>query len=261
MTYIAYHLIRNIQHAYLRAALSQEVGYYDIGVCGSIATQAASNGLLIQSGISEKLGLFVQSVSTFLASFVIAFVSQWKLTLILICIIPAIVLIVGGVSMFDAKINTRAFRTYAAAASYADNLLAGMRTVHAFSLQSRTLARFDDFLRDALRLGNKRSKFVGMIFGGQYFVIYAGMGLAFWQGFGMIARGEADLGTVFTLVCPDPPPSAGHRLLINVSYFFQRSLLHYHRGVDNYDDGAQLGHLWARCNCRRRVVHAYRQTV
>jgi ATP-binding cassette subfamily B (MDR/TAP) protein 1 len=37
------------------------------------------------------------------------------------------------------------------------------------------------------------------MFAWQYFVIYAGMGLAFWQGIRMIARGEVDgIGTVFT---------------------------------------------------------------
>ena len=200
MTYVAYHLVRNIQHAYLRAALSQEVSYYNQGVSGSISTHATANGLLIQSGASEKLGLFIQSISTFAAAFAIAFVSQWKLTLILICIIPAIVIIVGGVGAFDAAINARLFKVHADAASYADSLFSGMRTVHAFSLQSRTLAKYNEFLRRALELGNRRSKFVGILFGGQYFVIYAGMGLSFWQGFHMIARGEADLGTVFTLV-------------------------------------------------------------
>ncbi|KAH6665304.1 P-loop containing nucleoside triphosphate hydrolase protein [Plectosphaerella plurivora] len=200
MTYIAYHLVRNIQHAYFRAALSQEVGYYDRGISGSIATQATTNGLLIHAGVSEKLGLVIQSITTFFAAFIIAFISQWKLTLILICIIPAIIIIVGTVGVSDAKINVQVFATYAAAASYADSLFSGMRTIHAFSLQSRTLAKYDAYLREAMRLGKKRSKLYGIIFGGQFFVIYAGMGLAFWQGFAMIARGEADLGTVFTVL-------------------------------------------------------------
>lgn len=203
MTYVAYHLVRNIQRAYLHAALRQEVGYYDLNVSGSIATQATSNGLLIQAGISEKLGLCIQSITTFLAAFVVAFVTQWKLTLILICIIPTIMVIVGGVGIADAKVSSSLFSTYAAAASYADNLLSGIRTVHAFNLQSRTLAKYEVFLRDAMKLGSKRNKFIGIMFGGQNFVVYAGMALAFWQGFAMIGRGEADLGAVFTLAYLD----------------------------------------------------------
>ena len=204
MTYVAYHLVRAIQHDYLQAALRQEVGFHDQGVSGSISTQATANGLMIQSGISEKLGLVVQSVTTFVAAFVIAFVAQWKLTLILICIIPASILLGGGVSTYDTINNREVFKVYSDAASYAENILSAMRTVKAFNLQSRTLARYKSYIDMALKLGNKRSKTSGIIFGGQYFVVFAGMGLAFWQGFSMISRGEADLGTVFTYVPPLP---------------------------------------------------------
>ncbi|CAN9478437.1 unnamed protein product [Alternaria alternata] len=200
MTYVAYHLVRAIQHDYLQAALRQEVGFHDQGVSGSISTQATANGLMIQSGISEKLGLVVQSVTTFVAAFVIAFIAQWKLTLILICIIPASVLLVGGVGTYDTINNREVFKVYSDAASYAENVLSAMRTVKAFNLQTRTLARYKSYLDIALELGNKRSKTSGIIFGGQYFVVFAGMGLAFWQGFSMISRGETDLGTVFTVL-------------------------------------------------------------
>ncbi|CAN9093099.1 unnamed protein product [Alternaria alternata] len=99
MTYVAYHLVRAIQHDYLQAALRQE------------------------SGISEKLGLVVQSVTTFVAAFVIAFIAQWKLTLILICIIPASVLLVGGVGTYDTINNREVFKVYSDAASYAGERL------------------------------------------------------------------------------------------------------------------------------------------
>jgi ATP-binding cassette, subfamily B (MDR/TAP), member 1 len=245
MTYVAYHIVRNIQHAHLRAAFSQEIGYYDRGISGSISTQSISNGLMIQSGISEKLGLLVQAISTFTAAFVIAFISQWKLSLILVSIIPALVILVGGFGAFDAIINAKLFKTYGDAASYADSLLSGIRTVHAFNLQSRVLAKYDEFLRSALKLGYKKNKFFGILLGGQHFVIYAGMSLSFWQGFRMIAEGDADLGTVFTLVpCHDIPLSGKRGVLIRV--LLQCSLLGPHCGFDYHVDGASPCDIWAR---------------
>lgn len=162
--------------------------------------QATSNGLMIQSGISEKLGLFVQSVSTFVAAFVVAFIAQWKLTLILFCIIPTVMLIVGGAGAYDFMNNSKLLKVYADAASYSENILGAVGTIKAFSLQTRILKRYDGQLNMALKLGNKRSNCTGIQFGGMYCVIYAGMSLAFWQGFKMIARGKANLGTVFTYV-------------------------------------------------------------
>lgn len=89
-TYCAYNIVRNIRRDYLRAALSQEVAYFDSGASGSVSMQATSNGSLIQSGIAEKLLLCFQAIATFIAAFIVAFISQWKLTLITCCIAPAL---------------------------------------------------------------------------------------------------------------------------------------------------------------------------
>jgi ATP-binding cassette subfamily B (MDR/TAP) protein 1 len=64
--------------------------------------QATSNGKLIQAGIGEKLGMLVQAMATFIAAFVIAFISQWKLTLIIIGMVPVLLIVVGGVAGLDA---------------------------------------------------------------------------------------------------------------------------------------------------------------
>ncbi|KAL1585204.1 hypothetical protein WHR41_06511 [Cladosporium halotolerans] len=95
MTHTGLRLGRDLRHNYLRSALRQDINFFDHGSAGSISMQATSNGRLIQSGTSDKLGQMLQAASTFVAAFVIAFVSQWKLTLIAICIVPALILMVG----------------------------------------------------------------------------------------------------------------------------------------------------------------------
>ncbi|CAI6070611.1 unnamed protein product [Clonostachys chloroleuca] len=200
-TYAAYFLTRNLRRSYLRAALGQDVAFYDKDVSGSISQQATTNGKLIQSGIGEKLGIVIQALSTFVTAFIIAFVAQWKLTLILIFMVPTMLIVMGAAGGIDVKIETGILQVYAQASSYAENILGGVRTLHAFSLRPRVMAKYDSYLQDAYNRGIKKNKLYGIVFGGQYFVIYAGMGLAFWQGVAMIDRGEvSDLGTVFMSV-------------------------------------------------------------
>ncbi|RYP13828.1 hypothetical protein DL765_006700 [Monosporascus sp. GIB2] len=200
-TYVAYHLTRNVRRSYLRAAFSQEIAYYDRGASGSISQQATTNGKLIQSGIAEKLGIVIQAISTFVAAFVIAFVTQWKLTLILIFMVPTLLIVLGTAGGIDAMIETKILQVYAQAGSYAENVLGGVRTLQAFSLRPRVMAKYESYLQDAYAQGMKKNKLYGIVFGGQYFVVYAGMGLAFWQGIAMLDRGEiSDLGTVFVVL-------------------------------------------------------------
>ena len=200
-TYVAYHLTRNVRHSYLRAAFSQEIAFYDEGTSGSISQQATTNGKLIQSGVAEKLGIVVQAMSTFIAAFIIAFVTQWKLTLILIFMVPLLLVMLGTAGAIDASIETKILQVSAQAGGYAENVLGGVRTFQAFSLRPRVMAKYNSYLHDAYTQGMKKNKLYGIVFGGQYFVVYAGMGLAFWQGIAMLDRGEInDLGTVFVSV-------------------------------------------------------------
>ncbi|KAL4815238.1 P-loop containing nucleoside triphosphate hydrolase protein [Aspergillus spinulosporus] len=200
-TYVAYYLTRNVRRGYLRAALSQEIAYYDRDASGSIAQQATTNGKLIQSGIAEKLGIVIQAMATFVTAFVVAFVSQWKLTLILIFMVPTLLIVLGTAGGVDAMIETKVLQIYAQASSYAENILGGVRTIHAFGLQPRVMAKYGTYLQDAYAQGMRKNKLYGIVFGGQYFVVFASMGLAFWQGLAMLDRNEiSDLGTVFVVL-------------------------------------------------------------
>ena len=200
-TYVALRLTRNLRYTYVKAALSQEIGFFDQGTAGSIAMQATSNGKLVQNAVGEKLGQVMAAVATFIASFIIAFISQWKLTLILICIVPTLLFVMGVASFLDASIEAKILAIYAQAGAFAEAVLGSVRTTHAFDLRPRMVAKYSQDLDEARRLCNKKSPLYGVLFASEYFVIFAGMGLAFWQGFAMIARGEVkDIGTVITFV-------------------------------------------------------------
>ncbi|OTB18178.1 hypothetical protein K445DRAFT_314988 [Daldinia sp. EC12] len=200
-TLAAYRIARNIRHSYLKAGLSQEVAYFDAGTGGSIAMQAASNGKLIQAGASEKLGLVFQGLSAFISAFVLAFTTQWKLTLITCCIAPAVLIVMGVSSTIEASLESKILKIHAQAGSFTESILSSIRTVHAFGLRSRLMKDLDKYLQASRALGNKKSPLLGCMFSAEYAIIFAGMGLCFWQGIGMLARGEIDEeGDLFTVL-------------------------------------------------------------
>ncbi|KAL1880539.1 hypothetical protein VTK73DRAFT_5552 [Phialemonium thermophilum] len=200
-TLAAHRVTRKIRCGYVKAGLSQDIAYFDSGVGGSIATQATSNGKLIQGGISEKLGLVFQGLSTFVSAFVLAFATQWKLTLITCCIAPACLLIIGLSSAREASIEKSILQVHAQGGSFAESILSSARTVHAFGLRTRLVREFDKYLQQARKLGKKKNALFGCLFSAEYFVIFAGIGLCFWQAIKMLARGEVnESGDVFVVL-------------------------------------------------------------
>ncbi|KAL6913402.1 hypothetical protein FSHL1_011078 [Fusarium sambucinum] len=201
LTYSSYRIVRNIRKEYLRAALRQEIAYYDFGTGGSVATQATSNGRLIQTGIAEKLGLFFQGIAAFLTAFIVAFVVQWKLTLICLCIAPATIIVMTVVATMEAVHEMKILEIHSQANSLAEGILASVRTVHAFEMRTRLVDKFDKHLEEAHTVGKKISILFGLMFSADYTIIYLGFGLAFWQGVRMLASGEiTDSGVIFTVL-------------------------------------------------------------
>lgn len=101
--------------------------------------------------------------------------------------------------MFDGPIEAEILKIYGRASSFAEEVLSSPRAVHAFNLGPRMSARYDKYLQEAYKLGMSKNIVYGPMMGSTYFVMFAGMGLAFWQGITLLVRGEIkDIGTVFT---------------------------------------------------------------
>ncbi|OAL44084.1 putative ABC transporter [Pyrenochaeta sp. DS3sAY3a] len=191
----------SLREDFMEKLLRQEVAHFDKMNSGSAATQVTTNGNRINQGIAEKLYTCVQGISLFFSGFIVALAVQWKLALIVMSIIPAIVLITGGCIALDAPIEARITKIYSQAGTLAQDAISSIRTIHAFGAQEKIVDRYDVYLQTAHKEGNKKSVIYGVLFSGQTFLVMSGTALAFWQGFRMFQSGEiGNVGTVFTVV-------------------------------------------------------------
>lgn len=81
-TIAATRMTRGLRLAYIKSILRQEIAYFDICTPGTVATRISTNGNLIQAGLGEKVGIFLQGLSMLISAFVVAFTQGWKLTLV-----------------------------------------------------------------------------------------------------------------------------------------------------------------------------------
>ncbi|KAL9638683.1 MAG: hypothetical protein Q9164_001391 [Protoblastenia rupestris] len=192
---------RSLRRAFLEHTLRQEIWHFDKRSTGAIATQVTTNGNRVSQGIAEKLAFVVQALSTFFSAFIVALAVQWKLSLITLSIVPVIFLVTATCIAIDAPQEARIVRIYSQASNMAQETISSIRTVHAFWAHAKMVKKYDDFLQQAHTEGNKKSPNYGVLFSVEYFCVYSGIALCFWQGFRMFQSGEvADAGQVFTVV-------------------------------------------------------------
>ncbi|KAF2818656.1 putative ABC transporter [Ophiobolus disseminans] len=190
-----------LRKAFLDKLLRQEISHFDKEGSGSAATQVTTNGNRINQGIAEKLYTGVQGLSLFFSAFIVALAVQWKLALITMSIVPAMVVVIGACVSLDAPIEARITRLYSRAANLAQDAIGSIKTIHAFGAQRKIVERYDVYLQKAHVEGNKKSILYGVLFSAQTFLVMSGTALAFWQGFRMFQSQEIEnVGTVFTVV-------------------------------------------------------------
>jgi ATP-binding cassette subfamily B (MDR/TAP) protein 1 len=108
-------------------------------------------------------------------------------------------LFVGTAGGIDAGIEVRILKVHAQGSAFVEAALRSIRAIHGYNLSLRIATQYAAYLEDGLRLGQKKNVLYGVLFSGEYSILFAIMGLAFWQGINFIARGEIDsIGTVFT---------------------------------------------------------------
>ncbi|KAF4550784.1 ABC transporter transmembrane region-containing protein 1 [Elsinoe fawcettii] len=181
---------RTVRRAFLTATLRQEIAYFDSGEGGSVTMKVTTNGNQLQNGISDKVGSTIQAIAACIGAIIIGLVIQWKLMLITLSIAPVMLIVIGVVVAFITKIESRQLKIFSTAGALAEDIIGSVRNVQAFWMRPRLVERYDQYLDQAHAEGKKQSVPWGFMFSIEYFCIYAGFALAFWQGIRMFNSGE-----------------------------------------------------------------------
>ena len=96
---------------------------------------------ILQTGIGDKMGNTIQSISSFVFGLVIGFFYSWKLALVLISLSPVLLL----VGFLNGKVLTsytsKEETAYEAAAVIAEEVISSIKTVVAFGGEAYEIDR------------------------------------------------------------------------------------------------------------------------
>lgn len=198
--YTGEHISAKIREHYLESCMRQNIGFFDKLGAGEVTTRITADTNLIQDGISEKVGLTLTAVATFISAFVIGFVEYWKLTLILISTVVAIVVVMGGASQFMIKYNKFSIEAYAVGGSVADEVISSIRNSIAFGTQDRLAKQYDVHLQRAEKYGFKTKSVIGCMVASMMLILYLNYGLSFWMGSKYLIDGAVPLSKVLIIM-------------------------------------------------------------
>lgn len=192
-------LTRNLRAATFRATLRQDMGFFDKkeNAVGQLTTRLTTEATLVQGLTGDTLGMTTQVMSTLLTGFIIAFVSCWRIALVLLSIFP-LMGVSEGMQMklmtgFDAESEKKFAESGAVAAEAVDNY----DTVCSIGAQDYFISRYQKELETPLVNGRKRALSIGLMFGVAEFIQQALWAVAFWVGAVFVKRGQCHFLDLF----------------------------------------------------------------
>ncbi|KAF2536460.1 hypothetical protein F2Q68_00018716 [Brassica cretica] len=210
-----------MREIYLKAVLRQDVGYFDLHVTSTsdVITSVSSDSLVIQDVLSEKLPNFIMNASAFVASYIVAFIMLWRLTIVGFPFV--VLLLIPGLMYGRALISiSRKIREeYNEAGSIAEQAISLVRTVYAFGSETKLIAKFSLALQGSVKLGVRQGIVKGISIGSNG-IIYAIWAFMTWYGSRMVMYHGAKGGTVFAvIICLTFGGTSLGRGLSNLKYF------------------------------------------
>lgn len=193
-------ITRWVRETLLASVLKQGVASKDGAGGGELTTRIGADADLLQEGISSKLGRIVAAVSGVIVAFIIAYTRHWKLALMMSGGLFGFGLAGGAGGTVIKKSTDRFLSAQGEASAIAHEALAGIAIVMGTSSQDRTTRKYNGKLDGGHRPGiMARAASEGTIgvitcIGSLLFA------LAFWQGSRFVLAGEADVGTIITVL-------------------------------------------------------------
>jgi len=186
---------------YLRSLFSQTVHVLDSMPSGAAATTITSTANTLQIGISEKLGTYIEFMSTITAAIIIAFIYSWRLALVTSSVIVFISLVISILLPFIIKGQAQLTKAEGKAGSVAAEALGAIRMVAACGAEARVSQKYAEWVTEAKKAGQSTSPFMALQFGLIFFGLYGAFALAFWFGMKSFLDGHVDnVGTVIIVL-------------------------------------------------------------
>ncbi|XP_010481013.1 PREDICTED: ABC transporter B family member 11-like isoform X1 [Camelina sativa] len=190
-----------IRSTYLKTILRQDIGFFDVETnTGEVIGRMSGDTVLIQDAMGEKVGKFIQLISTFVGGFVLAFLKGWLLTLIMLTSIPINVMAGAAMALIVTRTSSRAQAAYAKAATVVEQTIGSIRTVASFTGEKQAINSYKKFITSAYKSSVQQGFSTGLGFGIMFFVYFSTYALAIWFGGKMILEKGYTGGDVINVI-------------------------------------------------------------
>ena len=182
VSWLGERVVADIRKAIFNHLVQLHPGFFELQHSGEIQSRITTDTTLLQTVIGTSLSMALRNVLLFLGGFVWLFVTNIKLSLIVSCAVPLVVLPIIFLGRRVRQLARESQDRVADVGSYVGEAVHHIKIVQAYNHQFEDMRLFGGHVEDAFSVAKKRVSQRALLMGVVILLVMGAVGLMMWVG-------------------------------------------------------------------------------
>jgi ABC-type multidrug transport system fused ATPase/permease subunit len=169
-TLIGERLVARLRKDLFEHIIRQDIQFFDENKTGELMNRLSSDTTVIQSCLSVNVSLGLRSAMQIAISLLLLFITSWRLTLVMISVIPVLIIFVRLYGKYTKKLTKAYQDALGRAADTGAESIGNSRIVKSFASEDYECERYFQDISLSYKAGAKKAKAYGGFSGAMFFV-------------------------------------------------------------------------------------------
>jgi ABC transporter fused permease/ATP-binding protein len=189
-------IVAQLRQDLFRSLTTQEIAFFDSQKTGELTNRLSADTEVLQNAVSVNVSMGLRSLTSMVGGLALLFYTSTRLTLLMLLVVPPVAILAMRYGRKVRGLSRDVQDALARSTGVAEEALSGIRTVRAFSAESREVARFGDAVRESLSLAFRRIRLAAFFFGTMSSAAYVAGAAVFWYGGHLVLDGKLSVGAL-----------------------------------------------------------------
>ena len=163
MGYMGEQTVSNLRELVWHKLVNLKITYFDNHQTGEITSRLVNDTTVVKSLVADQLPSFVSGILSMIGAFVVLFLMDWKLTLVILIAVPIVALLMVPIGNWMRNISIRMQRQTAEFNSTTTQALSESRLIKASDGEQTELTRGDNGIHQLFDTGVAEAKIMAII--------------------------------------------------------------------------------------------------
>ncbi len=193
-------LVADLRKTLFGHVIDLSVRFFEERKTGEITSRLTSDISTVQNAVSQALAQFVNQLITLVGGVVVLLVLNFKLTLVMLAIVPAVVLAAAYFGRRLRRISTRFQDAVGAANATAEEAIQGVRVVKSFTAEDVERRRYGAGIDVSYALALERLRVRALFVPTVILAMFTGIGVVLWYGGHLVLQGSLKGGDLIAFL-------------------------------------------------------------